>query len=44
VSKKVISEYMARLARKKAKLMTAEQRTALALKMNAARWAKRGVK
>ena len=40
MSKKVISAYMKRLARRKAALMTPEQRTALALKMNLARWGK----
>jgi hypothetical protein len=38
VSSKAISEYMAALARRKARKMTAEQRRALAVKMNEARW------
>ena len=39
------SEWMAALARRKSRKMTKAQRTALALKMNAARWAKaRGAK
>ena len=36
----VISEYMAALARRKARKMTRAERRALALKMNTARWAK----
>jgi hypothetical protein len=42
VSSKEISEWMARLARRKARKMTKAQRTAMALKMNAARWGKKG--
>ena len=38
-----MSEWMAKLARRKARKMTKAQRTALALKMNAARWGKKGV-
>lgn len=41
MSKKEISEWMAKLARRKACKMTKAERRALALKMNAARWSKR---
>ena len=40
MSSKAVSAWMAALARRKAGKMTKAQRTALALKMNAARWAK----
>lgn len=40
VSSKEVSAWMARLARRKARKMTKAERTALALKMNEARWAK----
>jgi hypothetical protein len=45
MSSKAVSAWMAALARRKARKMTPAQKTALALKMNAARWAKvRGTK
>ncbi len=37
---KAVSAYMAKLAKRKAAKMTPEERTALALKMNLARWSK----
>jgi len=40
VSSKEVSEWMAQLARRKARKMSKAQRTALALKMNLARWGK----
>ena len=36
-----MSEWMAKLARRKARKMTKAQRTALAVKMNVARWGKK---
>lgn len=39
VDSKIISAYMAKLARRKAGKMTREQRSELARKMNRARWA-----
>lgn len=40
MSSKAVSAWMAALARRKARKMTPEQRRALALKMNLARWGK----
>ncbi len=40
MTSKAVSEYMAALAKRKASKMTAAQRKALALRMNAARWSK----
>jgi len=39
MSKKAISEWMRKLAKRKAALMSPAERTALANKMNDARWA-----
>ena len=41
MASKEVRAYMAALARRKARRMTAEERRDLALKMNAARWGKR---
>ena len=40
VDKRIISAWMARLARRKAAAMTREQRAEMARKMNKARWDK----